>query len=149
MSHSGNALSFARIFHGPRPALTSIMARFAEGVSLRMRIKTAAVAAMTVLSIVLVIGCTSVGDYARRYEARQAGVDPDQLKLLQDEAQSERAECDQGSQTACIAYQNSLGEIRDWHNNYAAGKRAEASSQQRPVQTNCIDTGLSVNCQSF
>ena len=103
-----------------------------------MRIKTAAVAAMTVLSIVLVIGCTSVGDYARRYEARQAGVDPDQLKSLQDEAQSERAECDQGSQTACIAYQNSLGEIRDWHNNYAAGKRAEASSQQRPVQTNCI-----------
>jgi len=104
---------------------------------------------MLVLSIVLVTGCTGVGDFARRYEANRAGVDPNQLKSLQEEAQRERAECDQGSQTGCIAYQNTLGEIRDWNNNYAAGKRAQESSQQRPVQTNCMDTGWSVNCQSY
>jgi hypothetical protein len=114
-----------------------------------MRIKPLVVAAMPVLSIVLVIGCASVGDWARRYEARRAGVDPNQLKSLQEEAQRERVECDQGSQTGCIAYQNTLGEIRDWYNNYAAGKRAQASSEQRPVHTNCTDTGPSVNCQSF
>jgi len=114
-----------------------------------MRIKALAVAAMPVLSIVLMIGCSSIGACARRVEAYRAGVDPNQLKSLQEEAQRERAECDQGSQSGCFAYQNTLGEIRDWHNNYAAGKRAQASSHQRPVQTNCIDTGLSVNCQSF
>ena len=115
---------------------------------MRMRIK-AAVSTIAVLPMVLVIGCASIGNFARRYDAISAGVDPNRLKSLQEEAQRERVECDQGSQTGCIAYQNTLGEIRDWDNNYAAGKRALESREERPVHTSCMDTGWSVDCQSF